>query len=125
MSQHQTGQLTIDDLHELDPEPDTNPTSTEPATNTREYDVLEDGARYRHHPSETHQTRDLTYPDDHCQYCGTQLPRSFRRVFGDNDDIAWRCIHCPDTNRDGLTNSANTANQNRDVRSARHGGDPL
>lgn len=39
-------------------------------------------------------------PDlDHCQFCGAHVTEQFRRVFGDDNDIAHRCVECDTTTR--------------------------
>jgi len=39
-------------------------------------------------------------PDlDECQSCGAHVTEQFRRVFGDDNDVAHRCIQCDTTTR--------------------------
>jgi len=34
-----------------------------------------------------------------CQFCGTEVTRQFRQVFGDREDVAHRCIQCDSMTR--------------------------
>lgn len=36
----------------------------------------------------------LPYREDRCQNCGGHTTDRFRRVLGDNDNIAWACPEC-------------------------------
>lgn len=60
---------------------------------------------------------EYSQPKDCCQNCGTQIDHSVRRVFGDNEDVMHECPSCPDMNREGLTEFANTAGTNRRTKS--------
>lgn len=127
MSHEAAGQLTIDDLHHLEPQtnPETDPGPEDPIADARKQ-ALEGGPRYGPEDTPTPGGRPdsdahppLVEPPDHCQNCGSSVLPQTRRVFGDNNDIVWKCQHCPDTNQEGLANTANTANQDRDVRDRR------
>lgn len=89
------------------------------------WQALEGGARYKPGP-EDHDTaeyaRQLVEPEDCCQSCGSKVSPDARRVFGDNQNVVWACFDCPDTNREGIAHTANTAGQERDVRDSRPGG---
>lgn len=39
-------------------------------------------------------TRDTEHPKRCCQHCGRPVPKSYRRAFGDSDDVVDACICC-------------------------------
>lgn len=47
-----------------------------------------------------------TEPDDNsqCRGCGGHVTSDFARVYGDDDNVAWACIHC--TSRAALRDGA-------------------
>ncbi|WP_224332865.1 DUF7563 family protein [Haloprofundus halobius] len=55
---------------------------------------------------------DQSHDERHCQSCGSKVSESFRRVFGDDDDVAHRCRRCDSDRRIG---KGSAAGQNVDV----------
>ncbi|SEO96183.1 hypothetical protein SAMN04487948_10913 [Halogranum amylolyticum] len=54
-----------------------------------------------------------------CRYCGSHVGQKFRKVFGDNSDIAWACKSCltddlPVNYRDSIRKGACADPEKRD-----------
>lgn len=59
----------------------------------------------REHPP-ADEPGELEYPPEACQNCGSHLSETFRRGYGDNQDIVWNCIHCPEAKKNGIEGTA-------------------
>ena len=69
-------------------------------------EATQGGARYGRQQSSAHDHVQLDEPEDCCQACGSQLTETFRQGMGDNNDIVWACVHCPEANKHGIDQTA-------------------